>query len=58
MGNACNFAKDEEELEFEKQMSTRKDPRLRDNNSQCDSIVSFAKLTKLDDACKKPDEIR
>jgi len=38
MGNACNFAKDDEELEFEKHLSSRKEPRNRDANSTSDSL--------------------
>ena len=37
MGNACNFAKDDEEMEFEKQvMSARKGAKEKGTNSTFD----------------------
>ena len=41
MGNACNFAKDDEELEFEKQiMSARKGAKDRGRTSTFDQFSS------------------
>jgi len=40
MGNACNFAKEDEELTFEKYISAMKESRQPERNSTCDSMVS------------------